>query len=226
MKPRYNVFNQIHKALRALFYDTALMIQRTDFNKAEANATIERVRLVLNLLDGHSHHEDNFLFPHVMKHDAKLASEFEKDHEIDHELVEELTEHLNNWEKAISGSEKTEAGQKIFYAYNEFLAFNLYHMNKEETVLLYNLWSHYTDEELFGFTQQIIASIPMETLVIEMEWMMRSMSNDEIIEWLKCVKLGAPQELFLQLVMMAQKLLPANRWATIHAAIEPKMALA
>jgi hypothetical protein len=40
---RYNVFNQIHKALRSLLYDTAVCIQKTDFSSDAASATIEKV---------------------------------------------------------------------------------------------------------------------------------------------------------------------------------------
>jgi len=31
MTQRYNIFNQLHKGLEALLYDTAIMIQQTSF---------------------------------------------------------------------------------------------------------------------------------------------------------------------------------------------------
>ena len=37
---RFNVFNQIHKGLRAMLYDTALTLQQTHFDDAgQADAT-------------------------------------------------------------------------------------------------------------------------------------------------------------------------------------------
>ncbi|HEY1031309.1 MAG TPA: hypothetical protein VGD89_06020, partial [Flavipsychrobacter sp.] len=78
---RYNVFNQIHKALRALLYDTAVCIQKTDFSSDAASAAIEKIALVVNLFDEHAYHEDTYLLPLVTAHNAALVAEFENDHE-------------------------------------------------------------------------------------------------------------------------------------------------
>ena len=222
---RYNVFNQIHKALRALFYDTAMAIQQTDFDKPQAAATIARVQHVLDLLDDHSHHEDTFLFPEVTKYNPSLAEQFEKDHENDHKLTNELRERIAEWNGATDPAQKVTIGQGIFYAFNEFVAFNLYHMNREENELLLSLWSNFTDEQLMGISMQIIASIKPEILAYEMEWMMRSLSNDEIIGWMTGVKMNASTEQYLQLVGAAQRLLPAERWNVVHQALELKIEL-
>lgn len=222
---RYNVFNQIHKALRALFYDTAMCIQQTDFDKPEAAKTIARVQHVLELLDDHSHHEDTLLFPQVMKYDRALAERFEKDHGEDHKLTEDLRARILEWNNTSDPAQKAAIGQDIFYAFNEFVAFNLYHMNREENELLQSLWANFTDEELMGIQMQIIASIKPEILMFEGEWMLRAMSNNEIIRWMTGVKMKAPAEQYLELVGTAQRVLPAERWAAVHHALEPKMEL-
>jgi hypothetical protein len=165
------------------------------------------------------------VFPLVMKHDAALAAEFEKDHEVDHKLTEELRDSISTFEQAASSEDKIRLGQKIFYAFNEFIAFNLYHMNKEENVLLYALWSNYSDAELMDMSHRIVASIAPDVMKIEAEWMLRSMSNDEIVVWMKGVQMGATEEMYLQLVGAAQHILPQERWLAVHAALEPKMAL-
>ena len=36
---RFNIFNQIHKALRAMLYDTSLTLQQTYFGDAEEAET-------------------------------------------------------------------------------------------------------------------------------------------------------------------------------------------
>lgn len=226
MTQRYNVFNQIHKGLRALLYDTALCIQQTDFNTAAAQQTIDKVLLVVDLFDEHAHHEDAHLLPLAEKHNPRLVEEFESEHEVDHRLSQSLRDHAAAWAVAATESEKVMHGQAIFYAFNEFIAFNLYHMNKEENMLLLNLWKHYTDNDLHMAERAIIENIQPETLMTESRWMMRSLSNNEIIQWLKGIQFGAPLEVFTMYFGMAQEEVSAERWQTIAAAFKTETAAA
>ena len=44
---RFNPFGQVHKGLRALLYDTALLLQHTNFSVEEEIAeAVDRVKLV------------------------------------------------------------------------------------------------------------------------------------------------------------------------------------
>lgn len=216
---RYNLFNQIHKALRNLLYSTALDIQRTDFSMASAGETIDKVLLVLDLFEEHAHHEDMHILSMVAKCDAKLAAEFESDHEIDHKLSETLREHSAAWQKATNNKERIALGQAIFYGFNEFVAFNLYHMNREENILLFTLWKHYTDQDLLMAEKAIIESIKPETLMLESQWMMRSLSNTEIVSWLSGLRLHAPGEVYNIYVNMVQQELEPARYNNIFEAL-------
>lgn len=223
---RYNVFNQIHKGLRALLYDTALCIQQTDFSKDDASETINKISLVVDLFDEHAHHEDTYILPLVAAHDTAMVDDFEKDHEIDHKLSDALREQVNEWTKAATKSERIAIGQSLFFSFNEFVAFNLYHMNKEENQLLYSLWKHNSDETLLQAQQAIIASINPEILMIESRWMMRSLNNDEIIKWLTGVKIGAPEEVYNIYLKMAEEELPTNRYQSVISGLIPELVAA
>jgi hemerythrin-like domain-containing protein len=216
---RYNVFNTIHKGLRALMYDTAAMIQRTDFSVKDAAETVNRVSWVMDVFDEHAHHEDKFLLPLAFKNNEALAQEFEKEHEVDHRLSDELRSALKAWENAGNETERATAGQAIFFAFNEFIAFNLYHMNKEENVLLLNLWNHYTDQELLAAENAIVQSIDPATLMEESKWMMRSISNPEIIGWLSGIRQAAPPPVFDIYLSLAKQEVPAERFAQVAAAL-------
>ena len=49
---RYNIFYQVHKGLRAMLYETALLLQHTDFtNFDEAEQAIEQLQTVVELFD-------------------------------------------------------------------------------------------------------------------------------------------------------------------------------
>ncbi|MBN9485007.1 MAG: hypothetical protein BGO70_05200 [Bacteroidetes bacterium 43-93] len=214
-QPRYNVFNQIHKGLRALMYDTAKNIQQMDFEQANASEVIDQVLLVVDLFDEHAHHEDAHILPMVVAHNAALVDSFEKDHELDHKLSEDLRSLCASWTNATSDMERMKIGQGIFYAFNEFIGFNLYHMNREEHELLLTLWQHYTDEEILAAQQAIIQSIPPETMMIESRWMMSTLNNMEIIGWLGAIKANAPEEIFMGYVKLAAETLSEQRWNTI-----------
>jgi hemerythrin-like domain-containing protein len=217
---RYNVFNQIHKGLRSMLYDTALRLQRTDFTQSdEANAAVEQLEQVLHFFDEHAENEDQFILPHVRKHNAQLIDELEKDHDIDHRLTQTLLGHIQEWKVAGLSEQKEAIGQRIFFAFNEFIAFNLYHMNKEENVLMYLLWKHYTDGEIRQMEGEILKSIPSQTLLTESRWMMRSINNKEVIGWLSGVKQGAPSEVFNNFLQLAEDELPADRLAKVRESL-------
>ncbi len=53
---RVNIFNQIHKGLRALLYESSLLLQQTDFSdEQEMQIAISRVKMVADLFDDHAH---------------------------------------------------------------------------------------------------------------------------------------------------------------------------
>ncbi|MFD2573864.1 hemerythrin domain-containing protein [Spirosoma soli] len=216
---RYNVFNQIHKGLRGMLYDTALRLQQTDFSQPQASQALEPLHQVLVYFDDHAEHEDRCILPHIHKHSAQLVDEFEKDHEVDHRLTQTLFGHIQEWETANSASQREAIGQQILFAFNDFIAFNLYHMNKEETVLIDLLWQHYTDADIQQMQQAILQSIPPQTLMAESRWMMRSINDKEVIGWLSGVKQEAPAFVYDTFLQMAQEELPAERLANVQAAL-------
>lgn len=217
---RYNVFNQIHKGLRGMLYNTALCIQQTDFTQSEAESTLNQLEQVLQFFDEHAENEDAFILPHIRQQNAQLIDELEKDHAIDHRLTETLFDHIKDWRATDTVSLRETLGQRMGYAFNEFIAFNLYHMNKEENVLMYLLWKHYTDAEIRQMEARILQSIPLPTLLAESRWMMRSINDKEVIAWLLGVKQEAPAPVFDTFLGIARDELTPDRFANVHTALE------
>lgn len=213
---RYNVFNNIHKGLRAMLFSIQMKWQQTDFTAPEAASMIANFENVLYYYDVHADHEDNFILSKIIQQEPQIAAALEEDHIVDHELSQNLRGLLNQLKDASSDEAKKAVGDAIFYTLNEFIAFNLYHMNKEETILLPLLWKHFTDLEILGMQDNIIASINPEILIEESRWMMRSISNPEIKEWLGGVKMTAPDFVFNSFVKMAAEELPAERFTALQ----------
>jgi len=202
-----------------MLYDTALRLQQTDFSQFEAQTTVDQLEQVLHFFDEHAENEDQFILPHIRKHNAQLIDELEKDHDIDHRLTQTLFDQIQEWRSAPVDAKREAVGQRICFAFSEFIAFNLYHMNKEENVLMYLLWKHYTDGEIHQMEAEILRSIPPLTLLAESRWMMRSINDKEVIGWLSGVKQGAPAEVFNNFLQMAGEELPSERLTKVHAAL-------
>lgn len=202
-----------------MLYDTATRIQQTDFAQPAAHSTVDQLEQVLLFFDDHAEHEDAFILPHLHQQNAGLIDELEKDHEVDHQLAHTLFTGISNWRTATDSDERKAAGQRLFYAFNEFVAFNLYHMNKEETVLLPLLWEHYTDEDILHMEHQILQTISPQTLLTESRWMIRYINAPEAIDWLTGVKRGAPADVYNGFMQLAADELPADRLNRVQMAL-------
>lgn len=213
---RFNIFNQIHKALRALLYDAALYVQQTDFATAEEAITaLEKIKAVVDIFDKHAAHEDHFILPAIQQYEPSLADSFEQEHAEDHQLAENLRIAIAGFETHETAAARLQAGHNILHLFIAFMAFNLDHMAKEETVLNERLWRYYSDRELLELNQQIVASIQPEEMAFTSAWMMKGMNNAEITGWLKAVQKNAPEVVFSTLFNIAEKELPYERFRKI-----------
>jgi hypothetical protein len=217
---RYNIFNNIHKGLRALLYETALLLQQTDFNnEEEADTSLAQVNTVIDLFDKHAHTEDTIVFAAIENAEPLLVHAFEQEHEEDHSLGQHLRELHTAFAYAISTGDKMAIGASISQSFIEFMVFNLRHMAKEEDIINKALWKYYTDLELHAITQQIVAGIPPQIMAQYSGWMMRGLSNSEISDWLKEVKNNAPDFAFQSLLQTASQELGDRRWQIIQETI-------
>ena len=213
---RYNIFNLIHKALRFELYETGNLLQQTDFEiREEAENAIKKLEKILYYFDKHAQHEDQFILPAITRYAKELVDSFENEHVADHALAESIRESIAAWTKAANPGEMIALGRHITLTFNDFIAFNLTHMNKEEDELNAVLWEYYNDAELMQITQALVATIPAEDLYDQSKHMMGAANNREIIAWLTGIKLKAPRPLFDLHIRMAQEVLPTKRWNAI-----------
>jgi hemerythrin-like domain-containing protein len=218
LKMRYNIFYQIHKGLRALLYDTQLLLQQTDYTAADELAiAVERIELVVDLFEDHAHHEDYMILPAIKEFEPSVVDLFEQEHVKDHQLSKDL-EHCVQALQLASSSVKPGMGSLLEKTFLEFTIFNLQHMAKEEDVLNKLLWRYYSDEDIKSIHHQILLSLNQQMTVEGSRWMMRGLNNADILNWLRQVEKSAPQEVFLQLLDLAKNELPADRFTKIAEA--------
>jgi hemerythrin-like domain-containing protein len=213
---RYNIFYQIHKGLRAMLYETAIEIQRTDFNnEEESGQALDKITAAADLFDKHAYHEDTVVFPAVEQYEPSVVDAFEQEHVKDHELGSRIRVLIAMFDSVETDEEKINLGSAIRKAFVEFLAFNLEHMAKEEDIINNLLWRYYSDEEIRAIEQHIVSSQTPEAAGIVSKWMLRGLSNMEIAQWLKTVEKNAPEFVFNNLFSMAEKELPNARFRQV-----------
>lgn len=208
---RFNTFKKIHKGLRYLMFDTSIRAQQTDFmNEAECLALVHQIEEMLALFESHARNEDHYLLAPVTKFDHVISQVFEAEHEEDHQLGDDLKQSLLHWEQAQTSMKRFVAGEHLLHCLNEFIAFNVRHMNKEEDILNKVLWQHFTDDEIKLFEQEIIQNTPPEKMRLYAVWMVRALSNPEITTWLREVKQHAPPPVYEMLVNIIKQELPTR----------------
>jgi hypothetical protein len=215
---RYNSFNQIHKALRALLYDAALSLQQTDFSiKEECDAAIEKVVAILDLFEDHAHHEDNHILPAVFSFEPAVADVFEQEHVTDLELSRSLQLTVAELYRTTRAEEKIRLGKQLAIAFIQFMIFNLNHMAKEEEILNEILWRYYSDAEIKKIEAVIRQNTPAEKQPFVVKWMLRGISNSEAINWLKGLQQQLPAPVFNGILQLAETELPSARFQQIAA---------
>jgi len=210
---RYNMFNNIHKALRALLYEESVALLQCDFTvRAEAERISKRVMEVVDLFENHADTEDNYILPLIMEYEPSVSLAFQEEHIADKELCLKLRFLALQLPDTQEPAEAEQTGRFLQFAFQEFVIFNLKHMAKEEDILNNLLWRYYEDAQLKVFTRNIIAAQSPEKLALASRWMMRGLNNMEIIAWLRQIKGEAPEPVFNGLLNLAEAELSRERW--------------
>jgi hypothetical protein len=217
---RYNSFNIIHKGLRAALYETALQLQRTDFTEAEqTEEAVNRVKEIVMLFEGHAHKEDHFVLPMINEYEPSLVAAFAAEHEEDERLGIELTTAVEKIANSKTISEKIISGRILTESFVRFMVFNLNHMAKEEDIINKILWRYYSDDEIKAVTAQIAKSDPPWIHDFYIKWMLRGISNNEAVNWIKAIRGSAPGVVFQTLMQKANQELPLKRFQKIRQAL-------
>ncbi len=212
---RFNIFSRIHKALSAMLYDTALTLEQASFaNRDEAEPSLKKLVQLLDVFDKHAENDDNYILPAIIYYEPALVDFFEKIHAQDHALADQLRKLVTTYRSTLSESEREKVGQNIARTFTEFMHFNLSQMANEELVLNKVLWKYYSDMELMVINQRTVTAIPTEE-ASSSTWVVRGLSNADIIGLLKAVKDNAPDSVFNSLFAITEKELPGIRFHQI-----------
>jgi hemerythrin-like domain-containing protein len=223
---RYNSFNIIHKGLRAALYQTALQLQQTDFTESDQiEDAINKVREIVLLFEGHAHKEDHFVLPLINEYEPSVVATFNAEHQKDEQLGVELEGAVKKLSQSSTSQEMLVAGGELTTSFVRFMVFNLEHMAKEEDIINQILWRYYSDDEIKAVVAQISQSTPPWMHDFYAKWMLRGISNGEVISWMKMVEKAQPPVVFQTLVQKAEQELPRKRFQKIRQSLKQAIAV-
>ncbi len=224
---RYNIFQLIHKGLRASLYQTAVLLQQTDFTEeAETEEALSHVKEIIMLFEAHAHKEDHFILPAIMPFEPSVAASFEDEHVQDEELGRQLQEAITKVEKAHSHLEQLMAGRMLVFQFEAFLVFNLQHMAKEEDIINKILWRYFQDEEIKMLSARITGSVEPWMQDFYAKWMLRGINNNEVVNWFRAIEAGMPPVVFQALLQKASQELTEVRLDKIRKTLNSKLRVA
>lgn len=214
---RYNLFHKIHKGLRALLYDTGMLLQRTDFTmESEAQEAIARVQFVVSLFEQFQQAEDAVVLPAMIGYEMSVTESFEQEHEEGYLLGRKLERLVSDFTIVSLPLEKVAVSTELVATFEEYTLIHILHMAREEQVVNRILWRYYTDTELQKIAWKIIndADAPLSTPYNK--WILQGLNNNEIVRWLKEAKHTAKEPEFESLLKTAEAELHPHRWSLLQ----------
>jgi hypothetical protein len=223
---RLNIFNQVHKGLRAALYETALLLQQANFTSAnESDVAMERIKEVLMLFEEHARKEDFYILKAIVPYEPSVADAFEQEHMEDMELSAELSDEVIAFESLLDNGEREAAGRKINELFAAFIAFNLKHMAKEELVINEILWRYFSDNEILQIQNRIVASTQPWHQDFFSKWMLRGINNAEATSWLLAVERTAPPIVYHTLFNKARQQFTNSRFQQLVESLKQNLVL-
>jgi hypothetical protein len=217
---RFNLYQAVHKGLRAFMADTLVRVGRTDATDPLDRADCaEQVRILLHLCGEHLVHENRFIHTAMERRAPGSTGQAETEHIAHVAEIAGLRRVLAQAEGA-SLAQRDAYWLRLYHALSQFVADNLIHMLLEEQTHNAVLWAHHSDEELIAVHDELVASIPSEEMAVHFRWMLPSVSHAERVGMLQGMRQGMPPEIFASQLEMARPLLDARAWQKLKAAFQ------
>ena len=216
---RYNMYVEIHKALRSFMTDTLCRVGRLDVHDAdEVATTLAQLDLLLTMCGEHIQHENDFLHTAIEARQPAGSARTATDHLEHFEAIDALRGEIIGLAKA-RADERPTLALRLYRHLALFVAENFQHMQIEETVNAAALWAHYSDAELQAIHGRLLATIPPQSFLLVARWLVPALSPAERAELLNGMKPQMPPEAFLGVVEHVCPHLDAVGWDKLARAI-------
>jgi hypothetical protein len=218
--PRMDMYTGIHKAMRAFMADTLLAVGRMDTaDEPEFAQVTQRVLELLEFCRSHLEHENEFVHAAMEARAPGSAARIAAEH-VEHE------HHIAQLSLAVASlraeprETRDAAALGLYRALAQFIAGNFQHMAVEESDHNAQLWAHFSDEELLGVHDALLASIPPAEMMFTLRWMVPFMSPRERAGLLQGIRANAPAPAFQAALDTVRPHLSAREWDKLADALQ------
>jgi len=192
----FDLYREVHKGLRRALFELTTEVGAADLASVSGRcATVERMGAVVALLHAHHGHEDRFIQPLIVAHDAVLAALIDDGHaDADADLVsiEQQVVAL----AAADGDEAVVLGLDLYRFLALFTARYLAHMAFEEGGVMAMLRQAMSVDELVEVEMALRGSVPPPLMCEFIAVMVPAMNPAERADMLGGMHAGAPPEIF------------------------------
>ena len=220
--PRFDIYANIHKALRALMMDTLHATGCVDvYDPAELHATCERVLALCDACTSHLGHENDFVHPVMEARRPESTRQMAAEHHEHLAAIAQLRDAVSALRAACRGPVQAQAALALYRKLALFIAENFVHMHAEEMEHNAVLWACCSDDELRALEARIVASIPPAENLEGLRWMIPAMTPSERTQLLTGMQASAPAPVLAAVLDTVGPHLSARDWAKLGGALAP-----
>ena len=218
-KSRYNMYEVIHKALRARLSRTLVSIGQLDAGiDACVHQLAAEVQTTLAMMRGHLASENDFV--HVAMEarapgSSRRITEEHVHHEADIQILDDACTALLR----AAPTERPALANRLYVMFDLFVQDNLVHMRYEEDHHNAVLWSAYTDEEILGIERELVAAIPPEKKALYLHSMLPAVPTHDRVKLLGGLRASVPPQAFAGIYASVASLLDADARVRLDAAM-------
>lgn len=218
---RVDIYAGIHKAVRLFLCDTLTRVARLDLeNEDEGVSATRQVRELLEFCEHHIGNEERFVHPAMEARQPGSAAGTAAEHE--HHAVQVAAMRADCDAMEAGTAEGREAAwRRLQRRLAQFTGESLLHMETEETANNAVLQACYTDAELTGLHQQILAAIPPGEMAVDLRWILKGSSPAERLQIMAGIRADAPLPVFEAMLDLARQSLDPGDWNKLATALAP-----
>ena len=222
-----DLFTPVHKSVRSMIYDVGRELQKTDFadhgatdkicSKLEFDFRTASSSCMLCYLSSHARDETRYVFSVMQKYEPDMVQMLLREHEEIERKLGDLTKMSAELKALENLEERILKGDELNRAVNDFFAYYITHMNKEEATILPATQKYLTDQEMMKIRANIVQALPPDRAPVQLSWFVRSNTINELTGVLKGMKATMPPPAFEGVMKITEQNVSKDDWEQIRA---------
>lgn len=215
---RFNFYKLIHKYARQEINQVTELAGKMDLSSLECRKKFSVEFTALKyFLDDHARREDTFIHSLLKECKSLLLAPIEEEHA---QLDKKLHELTNTLEQISSEPES----YQFYLNFAKFQANYFHHLDKEETILLPELHKNFDDARLSAVNQQLLQTMPFESVTTITKGMLLSITHAERVEIYAAMKKNMPLQPFKAMCELAREILTKSETQQLFAEVNESKA--